>query len=67
MSKIKIKVSNQGNKNTQYHYLSSCGPLSVGVTKEISINIGDTLTFERDSTKYVISENDKGRTFVFSK
>lgn len=64
----KIKVSNKGTKKTQYHYKSSSGPLSVGDTKEISIDIGDTLYFENDNGKrYVISENDGGEVFVYSK
>jgi hypothetical protein len=66
--KAKIKVSNTGKKNTQYHYKSSSGALNVGSSKEISIDVGDTLYFENDSnTKYVITENDNGKTFYYSK
>jgi|GEM_PF-5315591 len=68
MKKIKVKVSNTGTKNTQYHYKSSSGSLSTGSMKELTIDVGDTLYFENDSSnKYVMTENDNGRIFYYSK
>lgn len=68
MAKVKVKVTNSSSKRTQYHYKSTVGSLSPGDTKEISIDIEDTLYFENDnSVKYKISANDNGRTFIYNK
>lgn len=65
--RVKVKVSNTSSKRTQYHYTSSVGVLTPGKIKELSIKIGDTLYFENDSNKYLISEGDAGRTFYYDK
>ncbi len=67
MEKIKIRVTNASAKRTQYHYKSSVGGLDIGVTKDITISVGDTLHFENDKgMKYVMAKNDHGRTFTYN-
>lgn len=67
MKTVKIKLSNVSSKHTQYHCNGGVASLSVGVTKELTANVGATLYFENDnSMKYVISESDNGRTFTYN-